>query len=365
MTLVKMPGSEDKKKMNWYCDFYDAQGKRHRVSCKTANKKLAAEVEVRLKSEAFNEKMLGRKPARLRTLGRVLEGYVRWAEAQGRSADRARQCAAHVEQILGADTNASSLGAQQVDAYKEIRLKEQAAAGTIKRELVVLIAALNHAVRTGLLNANPLAGKVRQIKTQPRTRLLSDSERERLLEAAARGPRHLLPFLRLLLLTGLRRNEALCLRWADIDFGKRTLIVQHGKGDKSRLIPLSRQAIAVLAGLARHSEWVFDSRGRRIGSVKNSWRTCCRRAGIEDLCLHDLRRAFASALATRGVSPFIIQSLLGHSQLRTTEVYVTLSESARMAGVEVIPDLSVQVKSQKSGQELGRRPFSEDAKAAV
>lgn len=87
---------------------------------------------------------------------------------------------------------------------------------------------------------------------------------------------------------------------------------------------------------ARHcpaSPWVFcDGDGNRVQSVKRSWATACRRAGIEDFKIHDLRHTCAAWLVMAGVPLTEVRDLLGHSTIRITERYAHLApENVRAA----------------------------------
>ena len=332
----------------WYVDFYDEHGRRRRICTKTADKRLAQDIERRLRDEVARGQFLGKKSLQP-TLAEVVGEYVDWATENKRSGDRARQCAVHLLTILGGEGTADKLLPSAVERYGRTRVEKGAAPGTVKREMVVLVAALNHAVRDGRLKVNPLAGRVRHLRTRPRIRLLSDEERVRLLSAAKAGPSYLFSTIALILCTGLRRAECLSLKWGDVDLEKRILIVRDGKGGKSRVIPLSSMALELLLSVPRRGETVIaDENGRRIKNIKRSFRSTCRRAQIENLWLHDLRRAFASHLAMRGVSPWIIQHLLGHAQLRTSEIYVNISDRAMAAAVEQSPGLAPDVPGLES-----------------
>jgi hypothetical protein len=105
-------------------------------------------------------------------------------------------------------------------------------------------------------------------------------------------------------------------------------------------VPLNapaREAIAVRAAFrAQHcpaSPWVFwDVDGNRVQSIKRSWATACRRAGIEDFRIHDLRHTCAAWLVSAGVPLTEVRDLLGHSTVRMTERYAHLApENVRAA----------------------------------
>ncbi len=70
-------------------------------------------------------------------------------------------------------------------------------------------------------------------------------------------------------------------------------------------------------------DYVFGNEiGARVGSVKTSWRATCRRAGIDDLNFHDLRREAGSRLLEGGMPEHYVQRFLDHANLSTTSRYL-------------------------------------------
>jgi integrase len=75
-----------------------------------------------------------------------------------------------------------------------------------------------------------------------------------------------------------------------------------------------------------------NSRGERIGDVKKSFDTACKRAGISDFPMHDMRHTCAAWLVSSGVSLIEVRDLLGHSTIKMTERYAHLApENLRKA----------------------------------
>jgi integrase len=184
---------------------------------------------------------------------------------------------------------------------------------------------------------NPVRGIERNPETA-RHRYLEGDELERLLAAVAAHPnRQGAHVLELLLLTGARRSEVLRMRWEQLDLGDGIWTKPASATKQARLhrIPLSPPARQVLAEIKQAAEekaakyrrdrssWVFPARygGGALGDVKHVWAAICRTAGITDLHVHDLRHAYATFLASAGLSLPIIGRLLGHSQPGTTNRY--------------------------------------------
>jgi integrase len=152
--------------------------------------------------------------------------------------------------------------------------------------------------------------------------------------------------LRVLLLTGCRRGEALSMRWADIDLaeGIWSKPPSSTKQGTHHQVPLSapvRQLLseiraAQLAENPKLGEYVFPSHGEtghRI-ELKYQWADLCEAAGISGLRIHDLRHSYASLLASSGSSLILIGSLLGHSSPLTTARYSHLLRTAESEATE-------------------------------
>lgn len=167
-----------------------------------------------------------------------------------------------------------------------------------------------------------------------RERFLTEGELRRLGRVLAeaetgKGPSvHAVAAIRLLLLTGCRRNEILTLRWEEVDLAARELRLRDSKTG-ARTVPLSPEAVGVLAGIPRVAghPFVIPGRvaGRPMADLNTPWRIVRERAGLEDVRLHDLRHSFASRALALGESLPMIGRLLGHSQVETTARYAHLA----------------------------------------
>ena len=135
--------------------------------------------------------------------------------------------------------------------------------------------------------------------------------------------------------TGLRRGELLGLEWSRVDLKARVihLAPEHQKGKKHSTVPLNAPARDALlhragykASICPDSAWVFTRKGDQIGSIKKSFATACRKAGIEDFHIHDLRHTCGAWLVQAGVPLRTVADILRHS---------SISDNARV-GVEAL-----------------------------
>ena len=222
--------------------------------------------------------------------------------------------------------------------------------------IVTLSRILNQAEIWGLVpeGGNPCRFVVKY-RQRKRERFLTEEEFRRLgrvlgaLEATGRVPLHAAAAIRLLMLTGCRRNEILTLRWEDVHLDVNELRLRDSKTGP-RAVPLSPAAVKVLAGLPRAAgnPWVIAGRrpGARLSDFNSHWYRVRSRAGLEDVRLHDLRHSFASRAQALGESLPMIGKLLGHTKIQTTARYAHLARdsihvsAARVAasiGADILP----------------------------
>lgn len=147
--------------------------------------------------------------------------------------------------------------------------------------------------------------------------------------------------IRLLLLTGCRRNEILKLRWQDIDLERACLQLPDSKTG-ARTVPLSDAAIDLIRTFNRYGNnpYVFVGKmpGRHFVGIEKAWQRIREKAGLQDVRLHDLRHSFASTGAGLNQSLSILGSVLGHKSTLTTERYAHLADEPRRNAVNQIGD---------------------------
>jgi len=146
--------------------------------------------------------------------------------------------------------------------------------------------------------------------------------------------------LELLYSTGARISEAVGLDVDDVDTESRTVLLR-GKGGKQRLVPVGRPALAALdaylvrgrpaLATGRAAAVFLNVRGGRL-SRQSAWKvlqTAAERAGIETgVSPHTLRHSFATHLLDGGADVRVVQELLGHASVTTTQIYTLVTAGA-------------------------------------
>lgn len=173
---------------------------------------------------------------------------------------------------------------------------------------------------------------VKKYEEVKRERFLSPEEISRLMEALQEEEKvcqnlWTVYAIKLLLLTGCRLSEILTLRWDEVDLEAQYLHLSDSKTGKKRIY-LSTAAVELLRTLSRQEKNAHVICGEKPGShlvnLQKPWRRIRKRAGLDDVRLHDLRHTFASIAASHGLSLPIIGALLGHKNTQTTQRYAHL-----------------------------------------
>jgi integrase len=197
-----------------------------------------------------------------------------------------------------------------------------------------LICLFGYAIERQLVETNPAAGTKRRRVERPRERVLLRDELRRLWQALDRISDPGRSYIRILMLTGCRRQEGRAMRWDEVDLESRlwSLPSQRTKAARPHEIPLSEGAAEIISSMPRRGPYVFTIDDKRPMTVHQIKTRLDLETGIEDWRLHDLRRTLRSGLAELGVSYEIAERVIGHSmpQLeRTYNVFAYREEKRR------------------------------------
>ncbi|QSA97153.1 site-specific tyrosine recombinase XerD [Methylococcus sp. EFPC2] len=229
-----------------------------------------------------------------------------------------------------------------IEAYLAHRFREQASHRTSARLLSSLRKFYANLVRLEKLDHDPCAGIESPQVGKPLPKTLSESEVEDLLNAPEPsqplGQRDR-TMLEVLYATGLRVTELVSLRLEQINL-RQGLVRVTGKGSKTRLTPLGEEAQnwleiyqhqgrpAILGG--RQSDDLFVTERGGAMTRQAFWYLIKRyaiKAGIsKPLSPHTLRHAFATHLLNHGADLRVVQLLLGHSDLSSTQIYTHVAQ---------------------------------------
>lgn len=297
----------------------------------------------------------GGDPRSAKTVGDLIDSWLelKSSEISGATSEQYRYASKHIKDAFGS-TALMKLEIRQIDTF----LKQKSAEGLSPRYVqllrTVLSMALEQAIRWKLIDTNPArhSATIRQQRSQ--SKALNGEQASRLMAAASKDRLGVL--WTVILCLGLRRGEALALRWIDFDRQSQTLSITRNRkkvgttvvfGDlktanSKRVIPLPDFLVAALDGHRKaqmiekehllslgvkwaDSEAMFTTvRGYYLDpdSASKLFKTLCRRAGIGDWHLHELRHSAATLLLSRGIPLEQVSKILGHASIRiTSDVY--------------------------------------------
>ncbi|MCX7018377.1 MAG: tyrosine-type recombinase/integrase [Candidatus Sumerlaeota bacterium] len=378
----------------YFVDYRDANGARMRRDILNArNKTEAQSIANVLYGGVAMKKLLGDAAPpdvteKMFTLAALLDADAgRFGIADSTRAVEKYQ-AQNLIRVFGAGFRALDLSGKTVDDYKAARTRETAKPRTVNIELQLLRAAINRAVRAGLLSRPPChITKVNE--PRPRKRFLHPNELAALLRAC-RETRGLLEPAMFLANTGARPAEMWALRWQDIDTRAKVAHVMttkragHG-GPKTEPLPLNAGAWGAVqarrkeqgnpsaAGLvfgitpdARRVDRKAAKRGFMNGRLHlgdhrfpEKLRAAARRAGLarpNEITPYTLRHSFASAALAGGASVKDVQAVLRHSTpLLTLQTYCHESMPGMRAAVKIAsfaPSKTAPEGTRKDGRTL-------------
>ena len=211
--------------------------------------------------------------------------------------------------------------------------------------LAILRAILNHAASCGHITTNPAKG----VRPNPRPKLTRFLSREELMRlhhvldrhdrpgSARSARRQQVAIIRLLLLTGCRKNEIVRLRKREVDGN--CLRLQDSKTGPRKVFLNSEARTIIERWMAGDSEFLFPSPKAPHLPVNDNlplWYAIRKEADIEDVRLHDLRHSFASHAVMQGTPLPVVARLLGHNQTSMTLRYAHTGDRETEAAAERI-----------------------------
>jgi integrase len=184
---------------------------------------------------------------------------------------------------------------------------------------------------------------VKAFREQSRERFLQPDELKRLFDAleSEETPPVFRDYVLLSLFSGARRSNVLGMRWGDIDFHSNTWTIQGevSKNGNIMRVSLVEPALEILKRRKAETSSVFvlssdiGNTGHYTTPTK-AWRSLLKRAGLENVRLHDLRRTCGSVMAGQGASLPIIGKILGHKHTSSTAVYARLTIDPQRLALE-------------------------------
>jgi integrase len=239
---------------------------------------------------------------------------------------------------------ASELSKKTIQEFVEIRLRT-VSNYTVRRDLADLSSAFNWAISKNYLFENPCRGIKKPKLVEKLPLFFTQAEFNTLLESIKDND--LKDLIHFAVLTGIRQNDLITLRWNQINFKNRTLTfdnrLSQTKSRKIHTLPLNLKALQILTGreLKRKSDFVFTCNQEPIKQcfISHKFKKLVIEAKLNPLLtFHSLRHSFGSWLVQKGVPIYQVSKLMTHSDLRVTQIYTHLSEQNLKEAVELLND---------------------------
>jgi integrase len=214
------------------------------------------------------------------------------------------------------------------------------AAATVEAHLAYLSAALRWAADQGMLPKAPKRPTIK-VPRKANIRTVSREAFDRLLEHAPSD--HWRAYLWTLWLTGMRRTEAMLLRWEEqdaaawVDLARQRIVIPAAacKGRADSWLPIRTELRPILAQLRRARGRVFDLTTQEPSRVSKLFRRIARAAGVRST-LHDLRRTFGTRYADK-VPSQVLQRLMRHSSIATTMKFYCSLDGVLDKAIHAVP----------------------------
>ena len=211
--------------------------------------------------------------------------------------------------------------------------------GTVKRIMILVRHLYNVAIadHKNVVTENPTKPIQLKMNRNIKGRFLKKEQLQTLVKAAKESENlSLSEIIQTMAGTALRRENVLAMRWEWLDLGNGSLTVppEADKAKQGFTLYLSTGVLDLLIArraVVMKGDWVFPNpkTGKPYYSCRDAWVKSCARAGLNGLRMHDLRHTFASLMLDSGADIVDVQKQLGHTQIKTTCIYLHLREERK------------------------------------
>jgi integrase len=273
------------------------------------------------------------REAKLRDLTKVFLAYSK-TNKKDYKLDEAKVKVIH--SYFGEKTLASKITPKRIEDFKSF-MSEKYSNAYVNRYLACIKTIFNIGIKNELIKTTPMKAVKMMKEDNHKIRYLTADEEARLFKEL---PEHLKPIVICALQTGLRKSNILQLRWelVDLEFRFIEVLAQQNKGHKIIKIPISDKLLEILESLPRNSEYVFANpdTGKPYRDISEGFKNACDRANIENFRFHDLRHTVATRLVEKGIDLRVVQEIMAHSTIVTTQRYMHPTPKRKLEAISVL-----------------------------
>ena len=323
------------KRSNVYCIKFYQNGRRIRKSLRTRKKPEALKIKEQIERElAAGQYVLENIDTDVDVFW---EEYSKWAK------DHKRARTLELEDLFwrqftefAKPKQLGDIRKEDIERFKSHRRRHGLRPTSINIALTHLQSIYSHAKKLGYYSGrNPFIGVARYKTEKNPPKFLSREQIEKVLSMSKEYGRNIYLVFALGIYAGLRKQEIVNARWEWFDFDQKliTLTSYHGfhlKDYETRTLPLHEKLARVLKPFRQDEGFLFAPEKEEQGKHRyryefnRAFRNLLKMTNLEWVTAHVLRHTFASQLAIAGVSLYKISKWLGHSDVKTTQIYAHL-----------------------------------------
>ena len=289
--------------------------------CKDISHALEYEADMKNQMSLLQRKKIDE--AEIITLKQMFEEYIEYSKANNTEHTyiRNKKKKDVILECIG-DCTLAELTPQKIEKFKLALKNKNLSNATINRYYAVISKAFNIAIINHNINMLNPCKRVNKLKEDNQImRYLTKEEEKKLLKKL---PTYLKPIIICALTTGLRISNILNLKWESINFdmGFIEILKQENKGHKQIQIPLSKRLQKELKKIGiKEKGYVFvnPETNKPYVNIHKGFKEACKKAGIENLRIHDLRHTVGTRLMQNGADIMTVKQYLAHSNVTTTQ----------------------------------------------
>lgn len=328
-----------KRKNTWYCRG-QINGERYDEKCDGA----ISEKEARAIDDGIRYKIrlrqngLETEKEKVYTFSFLMEKYIETSEANNKSVKESKTYKKVLILFFGKNTNIKNIKPIHLEKFKLYMLNQGKSKATVNRYLSALRRAYNILIYNEIINYNPV-NKIKFLnENNKRNRVLTREEWETFKQVL---PKHILLIVLVALHTGLRKGNVLNLRWEQIDLERCLITISQdeNKGKKLIVKHINQALKEIFLSLnPRKTGYVFVNKttNKPYTDIKVGFTNAVKKAGLVDFHFHDLRRTMATWLHEEGVPLRVLQDILDHSDISTTERYLSISREQSIKAMDIL-----------------------------
>lgn len=306
----------------YYIRFYRAKEK----SLRTRDEGLAKAIFKEVKREWLRGKLLQLDHGKRVTLSEFAKEYLARDYASIKTYKADELALRLLADVVGGSTALRAINSRKIEKFKKACSLRDCKPSTVR-------AYLRH-IKAALGVAEDWYGGYKR----PKIKIGAERSRPRpipiphLKKLEKKADRRLKPIIIFALWTGTRRNEILRVQWTDVHLGEKPHVRITGKGDRERLVPLLPKVLRMLKRMRKDIGPVFVQ--VHPDTITHWFRDLARECNIQPR-FHDLRHSAATYMLASGTPLEIVQKVLGHEHISTTQIYADVLEEMIQEGMKL------------------------------